>query len=462
MKHEGTVHTATEPAEPAGIASVRNWWLRPTYGMRSKVPFNAIMRITREGFDANLSDRDLAKALQTTIGPDDVVTELIDVGAPLSGGPLALSKLTFENWDAWHLSLSAPGEPGRGRTWRIPLSRVADGSWRSLLEQVSGRQPAIARPTRVLGSGRSALTRREHASIEVSSPSGTRIVFDPIFRSRLLGCEHAMPVPEPGITAAFVTHSHGDHFDLATLDYLASMGATVYVPEVPRHSLLSEDMPRALQLFGLSSRIFKWGAVAHMDDITVEAIPFFGEQASALVTPSEVDVRNWGNCYRVDTADFSVLLLSDTGADPNGSMLDAISESVRRRGPIDVVVGSLRHLYMPFEVEGLHSNYAVLPMAGLRSDHDSWRRGLLPSSTLGISGAAAACAEAGARVFLPYAHGLTGYGQPIIANPFGPGPGLDEAAACHALSLELRRVGCDTVVTSWHPGDSWTRVGEWG
>jgi L-ascorbate metabolism protein UlaG (beta-lactamase superfamily) len=430
--------------------------------MKSKVPFHAIMRITREGFEANLRDEDLAKALRATIEPNDLVAELIDASAPLSGGPLSRSKLTFEDWDVWRLSLNAPGEPGRGTIWRIPVSRLADGSWRSLLKKVSGRQPTVARPTRrLLGSGCAALMRREHASIEVRSSSGSRIIFDPIFRSRLLGCQHAMPVPEPGIAAAFVTHSHGDHYDIATLDYLASLGATVYVPEVPRHSLLSEDMHRALQVCGLASRICKWGAVAQIGDITVEAIPFFGEQASALVQPSEADVRNWGNCYRIDTADFSVLLLSDTGADPTGSMLDAISESVRRRGKIDVVVGSLRHLYMPFEVEGLHSNYVVLPMAGLRSDHDFWRRGRLPSSTLGISGTAAACAEAGARVFLPYAHGMTGYGQPVEANPFGPGPGLDETAACQALSVELQRIGCHTVVTRWNPGDSWTQVSEW-
>jgi hypothetical protein len=78
---------------------------------------------------------------------------------------------------------------------------------------------------------------------------------------------------------------------------------------------------------------------------------------------------------------------------------------------------------------------------------------------VGVAGIAAACAEAGAMTFLPYAHGLTGYGRPIEDNPFGPGPGLDEQSACRALSEELRRIGSDTVVGRWNPGDSWTPRG---
>ncbi len=459
MKNQGAIHAATSPAEPAEDSPVRNWWLRPTYDLRSKVPFRAIMRVTKRGFENNLADEDLTKALRAAIEGNDLLTELIDASAPLSGGPLARSVLTFEGWDEWRLSLSPQGEPARGTTWRIPCGRLADGSWRSVLGKVRARQATVASPPRLPGAA--VLTRREHASVEVCSASGSRVIFDPIFRSHLLGCQDAMPVPEPGIAAAFVTHSHSDHFDLATLDHLASLGTAIYVPEVPRHSLLSEDMHRSLQLCGLAPWICQWGSVAQISDMTVEAIPFFGEQASALVRPSEADARNWGNCYRVDTADFSALLLSDTGADPAGSMLDAISTSVQRRGPVDVVVGSLRHLYMPFEVDGLHSYFVVLPMAGLRSDHDCWLRGRLPSSTLGICGTAAVCAEAGARVFLPYAHGLTGYGQPIAVNPLGPGPEIDEAAASAALSAELRRIGCGTVVTNWNPGDSWTPVREW-
>jgi hypothetical protein len=120
------------------------------------------------------------------------------------------------------------------------------------------------------------------------------------------------------------------------------------------------------------------------------------------------------------------------------------------------VVGSLRDLYLPFDVDGLACYYVVLPVSGLRADHELYRRGKLPSATLGLSGTAAACAEAKAKIFLPYAHGLTGYGQPIVGNPFGPGAGIDESTACAALSEELRRIGSDTKIVSWNPGDSWT------
>jgi hypothetical protein len=92
----------------------------------------------------------------------------------------------------------------------------------------------------------------------------------------------------------------------------------------------------------------------------------------------------------------------------------------------------------------------------VRADYQLYRRGLLPSSTLGVAGTATACAQAGAKIYLPYAHGLTGYGRPLVENPFGPGPGLDERAACQAMAEELSRIGCQTAVFDWNVGGRWT------
>lgn len=301
--------------------------------------------------------------------------------------------------------------------------------------------------------------RREHASVELQSTADARIIFDPVFRSVFINSALEMPVPEAGVAAAFVTHSHGDHFDLSTLDYLAALGATIYVPQVPRRSMLSEDMDWALELCGLPRRTCEPGSLIKIDDVTVEALPFFGEQPSVLVAPAEEGIRNWGCCYRIDTPHFSALLLADSGSDPSGNMIAAISDSVGRRGKIDVILGCLRDIYMPFEVSGLPSYYSVLPMSGIRADYELFRRGKLPSATLGISGIAEACAAAGAKTFLPYAHGITGYGQPIGVNPFGPGRKIDELSACHALTEELRRIGCATAVLNWNPGDCWTPSG---
>jgi hypothetical protein len=443
-----------------GPEAIPAWHFAPTYPQRASVPFRQLMTAVRTSLDDGLGDRQMAQAIQGVIRGDERLAELIDADAPRSGGPLARPGLMFEQASHWRLYATGPGLPEPGATWKIPTDRVPTGSWRSPLRALApaGQLPAAghSRDPAVAGG---ALMRREHASVEFQSPGGTRIIFDPIFRSTLLGRALMMPAPEPGVAAAFVTHSHDDHFDLATLDYLAAGGTTAYVPPIPRHSFLSEDMDGLLRLCGLPRKICEPGSVTEIGDAAVEALPFFGEQPSALVSPAEAGIRNWGNCYRIDTVGFSALVLADSGTDPAGNMLAAIQDSVRRRGRIDVVLGCLRSIYLPFEIAGLPCYYTALPVSGLRSDHERLRRGTLPSATLGVAGIAAACAEAGAKTFLPYAHGLTGYGRPIEDNPFGPGPGLDEQSACRALSEELRRIGSDTVVGRWNPGDSWTPRG---
>ena len=453
---QGSVSAAGERVTWPGNSTSLAWHLKPSYPLRSTIPFREIMKTMKAGLDANLGDHELAQALRKTIQHDEQLAGLIDAEAPLSGGPLARAELTFEASCEWRLSVRRPPGPAQqDAAWRIAADRVPAGSWRSLIRKEQAALPPVvtARPHQPSPAG--GLIRREHASIEVNSGGGSRLLFDPIFRSPLLHCATDVPAPEPGVAAAFVTHSHSDHFDLATLDYLAAEGATTYVPPVPRHSVLAEDMHGALALCGLPGEVREWGSLTKINDITVETLPFFGEQPSARVSPAEADIRNWGNCYRVDTADFSALILADSGTDPSGSMLTAISDSVRRRGPIDIVLGCLRDFYLPFEVDGLAHYYAVLPVSGLRRDHELYRRGKLPSATLGLSGTAAACVEARAKVFLPYAHGLTGYGEPIRDNPFGPAPGVDERSACRALAGELARIGCDTIVTNWNPGDRW-------
>lgn len=446
---------APVPAPHSGTAPT--WHLQPEFAFRARIPFKRMMQQVERGFDAGRSDMDIAQALQDIVLDSELLQELIDTGAPLSGSPLARPELIYENMSAWRLSTYRAGTAEPDRIWRIPAARAASGSWRSLVELPgsTAQAPAGSIPPEARNRA-AALIRREHASVEITSPGGFRIIIDPIFRSPLLGCAATMPAPEPGLAAAFVTHSHSDHFDLATLEWLAADGTKIYVPPVPRQSLLSDDMIGQIRGCGLAGEVCTTGSLTQVGDITVEALPFFGEQPSARVSPADVTVRNWGNCYRVDTSAFSALFLTDSGADPNGSMLDAIADSVRRRGPIDVVLGCTRSMYMPFDVDGLSCYYVVLPMDGLRVDHQLYRRGQLPSSTLGVAGTAAACAEAGAKIYLPYAHGLTGYGQPLVENPFGPGPGLDERAACQAMAEELSRISCRTAVQDWNVGDRWT------
>ena len=388
MANSGSIWPAAPlPSRPAAGVKVKDhptWHVNPEFPLRSRVPFTKIMGIVQGGLDAGHPDGQIAQALQRAIGGDERLSELIDHQAPVSGGPLAQRKLVFEDFTDWRLYVYQQGKHQPEGVWRIPGHRISASSWRSVFGNVdSWRQPArCIAPCKPRETG-GALIRREHASVEVVSPAGTRVIIDPIFRSPLLACAAQMPVPQPGIAAAFVTHSHSDHSDIATLDWLAASGTAIHLPTVPRTSLLAEDMAGQLGLCGVPATVHETGTLTQIDDVIVEALPFFGEQPSARVCPAEPGIRNWGNCYRVDTPGFSALVLADSGADPAGDMLAAIQDSVRRRGPIDVVLGCLRTMYMPFDMAGLSSYYVVLPMSGLRGDHALWRSGKLPSATLG-------------------------------------------------------------------------------
>jgi beta-lactamase family protein len=453
VRMNGNAVSKMTSADPSKTAV--GWGLRPIYSLRSKIPFQ---RLLGTFINVEFSGPGMKRALDELVRDKEELSDAIDTSAVMSGGAIAKPSLIFEPASDWLLSMYDLRHDALVQThaWKMRHERIRAGVWRQILKmkevQDAPKELPLSEP---LMSG-TVLLRREHASIEVTSPTGTRIVFDPIFRSAMLQCAAAVPPPGRGIAAAFVTHSHSDHFNIATLDYLAADGTRIFVPSVPRPNMLAMDMRDGLELCGIAAASSAWGGQARVNDVNVEVLPFFGEQPSAQVATTDRDVRNWGNCYRVDTEDLSVLMLSDTGADPQGNMLQVISDSVSRIGPIDVVIGCLRDFYSPFEVAGLSSYYFALPVDGLRSDYDLYRRRSLQSTTLGMSGTARACAEARAKVFLPYAHGLTGYGQPLGANPFGPGADVSEASACRALAAELDRIGCSTSVGAWNPGDRWT------
>jgi hypothetical protein len=88
-------------------------------------------------------------------------------------------------------------------------------------------------------------------------------------------------------------------------------------------------------------RAVKWWETVRIGDITLHAMPFYGEQASsiALVDPT---LRNVGNTWLVQTGSVSAALLADTGRDPAGSMQDVALEARRRWGRADVVFGGMR------------------------------------------------------------------------------------------------------------------------
>jgi L-ascorbate metabolism protein UlaG (beta-lactamase superfamily) len=190
----------------------------------------------------------------------------------------------------------------------------------------------------------------------VVASKATRVIVDPWFRpwrdADPAGYRPLRPADVGAVDAILLTHSHGDHFHLGSL--LAFPRSTrILVPYVARESVLATDLQRRLMEVGFSRvQTVRWWETARVGDLRIEAMPFFGEQASSigLVDPS---LRNVGNTWIVRTPRRSVAFLADSGRDPAGSMQVAAMEARQRWGAVDVVFGGMRGfslcpLFLPF------------------------------------------------------------------------------------------------------------------
>lgn len=289
--------------------------------------------------------------------------------------------------------------------------------------------------------------RREHASLVIRTPGGATLVIDP----QRLGSDWtthfgAYPAERSSTDGnVLVTHSHDDHFDVASIASHAGPGSEIVVPHVPAPSLLSDDMQAVLARAGLSARSPGWWEQLRFSDVTVEILPFYGEQPTRSL-PQAHGLRSWGNCYRIDFGDWSLGVLADSGQDPEGSMIDALRRSCSKSGPIDVLVSCCFEFSEMINLGLPHYAFTV-PFEALRA-----RRGKGASITSGPAGVAEACRVTGARYFLPYAHGFTRlFAEPASGRSRGQLSTEDEAAK--AVEAELRRMNCKTGVLRWSPGD---------
>jgi L-ascorbate metabolism protein UlaG (beta-lactamase superfamily) len=296
--------------------------------------------------------------------------------------------------------------------------------------------------------------RREHASLLICSRT-TRILVDPIrLQRRLLNMERAPTgLGADRVDAVAITHGHVDHWHVPSLlSQLERPDLPVLVPRVPRPSLLTfQDFEATLRACGQNVLAPGWYETVRVGDIEVDILPFYGEQPLREGAVLPAGLRNWGNCYRFNTEDFSCLVLVDGGVDPEGSVVQVAEESYRRRGPVDVVLACQREFFSPFFL-GLSHYWAVLPWEQLQELHKAYREQRLRSATAGVEGGAEACAAARARHFLSYANGFEGVGRPI--TDVGWGDGEPSEALCNArLREHLARLKAGTEVSEWLPGD---------
>lgn len=296
--------------------------------------------------------------------------------------------------------------------------------------------------------------RREHATLLIRSATTTLLV-DPLSRHTTLPFLQGMPDARDPIDGVLISHSHTDHWNPLAILERAELDTPIVVPHVPRTSVLTPvDMAAELRALGFRALDPAWGDTVTIGDITVDILPFFGEQPTRDHALADPALRSFGNCYRVTTPELSALILIDAGTDPAGSMVEVAAASRARRGPVDVVLACLREFASPF-FGGLSAYWAALPAGLLRTLLAHHRLGTLPSTTAGPAGIAAVCAAAGARHFLPYAHGFTAPFAPIADIGWYEGE-PSEAAAVAALSHHLAALGASTTPLAWSIGDAAT------
>jgi L-ascorbate metabolism protein UlaG (beta-lactamase superfamily) len=295
--------------------------------------------------------------------------------------------------------------------------------------------------------------RREHASVVIRSAT-TSILVDPLCWIRR-GASREVPIDRnERYDAVMITHGHGDHWHVASLlHHIDDDSSLIIAPHVPEASILAPDVfGSSLRSLGVRAETPEWGSILTVGDVVIEVLPFYGEQPTCDAPGPPINVRNWGNCYRFNTPQFSGVLLVDAGRDPMGDVCTPLRASVERFGPIDVVLSCLRTFDSPF-FGGLETYWSTIPFEQLELLYQQLRAGTLSSTTAGPEGIAAACAAARARFFLPYAHGFQGIGTPIADVGWNRGDPSEDTMLARLRAALRRGKHADTQVIDWSPGD---------
>jgi L-ascorbate metabolism protein UlaG (beta-lactamase superfamily) len=428
------------------------------------LPFGQLLRAFLEAeFDASACRAAVERLLPSA------QRKLVNLGAFKRGGVILRPEALYPEATSWILTMRRGAEslsfrlPGSARAVAKLIRDVTDDEEPVSRTAIARQLPSVASKL-LLGGRRRRKTwsappapgiyRREHACLVIQSERAAVLV-DPVWLMPTFAAMRSDAL-RPHVTtphAVLITHTHGDHWHLPSLLSVVSPTTRLCVPAVPRASLLTDGVPiDTAKQIGLRAEAAAWGKTLVIGDIEVDVLPFYGEQPFRDPPGLGGAMRNWGNCYRVTTPQFSALILVDSGADPKGDMEDVVAESVRRRGPVDIVLACMREFASPF-FGGLSSYWGPVPFARLQAMYRSHQKGRLPNTTAGPSGAARLCAIAKAKYFLPYANGFDGFGKEVADIGWGYHE-PSEPSQRRRMAGELKRIGAATKIVPWLHGDA--------
>jgi hypothetical protein len=305
--------------------------------------------------------------------------------------------------------------------------------------------PSSAPPIDFAPRGVPGVTRLQHASLLFQSAT-TGVLVDPhlhtSYEPSTLKRNIRRHDLDGRVQAILLSHSHSDHYDLATLCTFAR-DTPIVVPKVPRDSLLCENMAARLRSLGFTRVIdVPWYAPPIVvGDIEIEVLPFYGEQPLVGGITRDPAVRNWGNTYFLKTPAYTAWILIDSGDDAAGRSVHVARHVRTTYGGVDLVFSNLRTFYpfTPTYITGAGHYWFALP-PDIMADFSRIAGECL---TLGPRGVADVCAAAGARSFLPYAHLWAEPGQHAE----------DELDLVAELETELTCRQSPTRVIRWRVGD---------
>ncbi|MGD1931531.1 MAG: MBL fold metallo-hydrolase [Leptolyngbyaceae cyanobacterium] len=299
--------------------------------------------------------------------------------------------------------------------------------------------------------------RLQHAALLFRSQT-TGLLVDPQLHSNysISGLKHDInrAMLEGYVDGILISHNHYDHWHLPTLMQFAP-DIPIIVPKVPRASITCDDMAARLRELGFEQVIaVDWYAEPiAIGDLKVHVLPFYGEQplVPRYDTPKHPDLRNWGNTYLVETADYTAWFLIDAGTDPMGAMQD-VARGVRQTfGAVDLVLSNFQPL--SFNSIGTNLSDWGLDILGTMLSNPQIFATIGKAegaylSTLGPTGVAEICQLVAAEACLPYAHSWAELGHYTE----------HDEGLLKATQAELTRRACGTQLIPWRIGDGYLRT----